>query len=148
MFGWTVHWKGYVPAGRAGTWYCFVATPGKMSPLNLTAPVESLISTLCGVDASWLSKSMTNGVSAGAVTCGVVNAMPDAVILTADPVSPEAAGDPEAAGEPEAAGAPDGAAPDAAGEPDGAAPDAAGEPEGVANSVVQQAGYGVAPGAG
>src|SRR6478752_943616 len=130
MFGWTVHWKGYVPAARAGTWYCFVATPGKMSPLNLTAPVESLISTLCGVDASSLSKSMTNGVSAGAVTWGVVNAMPDAVIWTADPVSPEAAGDPEAAGEPA------GAEPDGAGEPDGAAPDAAGEPDAAANSVV------------
>src|SRR6188472_2846288 len=144
MFGWTVHWKGYVPAGRAGTWYCFVATPGKMSPLNLTAPVESLISTLCGVDASWFSKSMTNGVSAGAVTFGVVKAMPEATILTVAPVSPEAAGDPEAAGEP------DGAAPDAAGEPDGAAPDAAGEPDaaGAANSSDQQAGYGVAPGAG
>src|SRR6476619_2454307 len=125
MVGWTVHAKGYVPAARAGTWYCFVATPGKMSPLNLTAPVESLISMLCGVPASWLSKSMTNGASAGAVTSGVVNAIPEATTFTADPVALEAAG-----------------------EPDGAAPDAAGEPEGVANSSDQQAGNGVAPGAG
>ena len=38
---------------------------------------------------------MTNGVSAGAVTVGVVNAMPEATILTTVAGSPDAAGDPD-----------------------------------------------------
>src|SRR6188508_3815019 len=112
MFGWTVHWKGYVPAARAGTWYWRVATPGKTSPLNLTAPVESLISTSCGVEASWLSNSITNGLSAGAVSAVGSYLMPDAVSLTTVALaSPEAPGDPDAVGEP------DGVAPLGAGDP-------------------------------
>src|SRR3954467_10024308 len=95
---------------------------------------------LCGVPASWFSKSMTNGVSAGAVTVGVVNAIPDATTFTDWPAPP-----PDAAGEPDRA-APGGAAPDGAA--DEGAPDAPGDPDGDANSSAQHAGYGVAPGAG
>jgi hypothetical protein len=104
-----------------------VATPGKVSPWNFVAPVESLISMLCGTDASSLSKSMTNALSAGAVTVGVVNVIPDAVTLTSGAfAAPEAV---------------------AAGDPDGA-PDGAPDPAGVLFSSDHHAGKGVAPAAG
>src|SRR6478735_3297848 len=44
--GCTEQTNGYEPAFRAGTWYWRLATPGKISPLNTSAPDESLISTL------------------------------------------------------------------------------------------------------
>ena len=72
---------------------------------------------LCGVPASWLSKSMTNALLAGAVMVGVVNATPEATTLTCGAfASTEAAG--------------------------------AGDPDGAAKASDQQAGNGVAPGAG
>ena len=48
--------------------------PWKISPLKTSSPVgdPSWISTLCGDAASWLSKSIVNGVSAGAVELGLV----------------------------------------------------------------------------
>ena len=69
---------------------------------------------------------MTNGLSAGAVSAVGSNLMPDATSLTTV-----------------AFGVGRGR-----GRPDGVAPDGAAEPDGVANSSSQQAGYGVAPGAG
>src|SRR3954452_17356713 len=112
-----------------------------MSPLNTEAPLESSTWTLCGVPWSWLSKWIVKAAPAGAVTLGVVNAMPDAVMSTTDP---PAAAEPDGAAEPDADGAaepdPDGAAePD----PDGAAladPEAAALPDGAANSCFQQSG--------
>ena len=45
-------------------------------------PFASRISTLCGIPASWLSKTMLNGFPAGAVAVVVVNCTPIAMILT------------------------------------------------------------------
>ena len=44
--------------------------PGRPRPVNTSGPVgePSWIATLCGIDASWLSNSIWNGVSAGAVS--------------------------------------------------------------------------------
>src|SRR3954452_16555448 len=104
-----------------------------MSPLNTEAPLESSTWTLCGVPWSWLSKWIVKAAPAGAVTLGVVNAMPDAVMSTTDP---------PAAAAPDGAGAPDpGGAPRA--DPDGAPladPEAAALPDGAANSCFQQSG--------
>src|SRR3954452_12951865 len=100
-----------------------------MSPLNTDWPLASLICTLCGVPASWLSKWTVNADPAGAVTLGVVNAMPDAVMSTTLPPADA----------------------DGTAEPDGARlaePDGAALPDGAANSSFQQSGKGVASGAG
>ena len=73
-----------------------------------------------------MSNSITNGLSAGAVSAVGSYLMPDATSLTTVAL----------------------ASAEAAGDPDGATPDGAADPDGVANSSAQQAGYGVAPGAG
>src|SRR6476646_4354362 len=117
--------------------------------LEHLGPDESLISTLWGVPASWLSKSMTKGALAGAVSSVVVNLIPwatsgttvalaldDGATVGGGAPDPEAVGDPEAPADPEAAGRPEAAA-----ELDGAA-------DAVLNSSAQHAGYGVEPGAG
>src|SRR3954447_12886909 len=114
-----------------------------MSPLKTVAPLPSLISMLCGWPASWLSNSIWNAWSAGAVSSLFTNATFRAASwMTLPPGEPEAGAD--------AAGAPE--LPGAAGAPDApVAPDAPGAPEApppAANSCVQQSGYGVVPGAG
>src|SRR5215204_4353445 len=117
--------------------------PVTMSPRNCVAPVPSLISTLWGT-ASLLSKRTVKGVSAGAVISVCSNAMP-----TADTSTASAAGAPEGEGDPPGAAEPLGEGP-AEAPADGAA-DAPADGAGLwppVNSSCQQAGYGVAPGAG
>src|SRR5436309_7211613 len=74
------------------------------------------MSTSWGVPASWLSKWIVNGLSAGAVSVATSNLMPDAVIASAP-----GAGPPEPPGPPDPAGPPD---PPGAGDPPGVPPDA------------------------
>ena len=102
--------------------------------MNTVWPLASLISMLCWMPASWLSNSIWKAASAGALRSGVPNAKLAAVwVSTVPPGATEAAGAPEAPG---AAGGTRGAE----------APGAAGA--GVLKASDQQAGYGVAPGAG
>ena len=105
---------------------------------------------LCGVAASWLSNDRSNGAPAVELRSDVCQAMPDATMETfAPPAPPEAAGDPEgpADGSGAEASAEGAGAPEAPAEAAGA-PDAPGAADGVLNSSDQQAGNGVAPGAG
>ncbi len=130
--------NGYVPPLSAGTWYWRLSTPGKISPLKTSAPDESWISTLCGVPASWLSNSMTNGASAGAVSSVVVNLIPWATSGTTVAFAlPDGADVGGGAPEPGTG---------AAGDPSGSRRTA--RPMRCLNSSAQHAGYGVAPGAG
>jgi hypothetical protein len=78
---------------------------------------------------------MTNGAPAGAVIEAVLKAMFWAmmsIVVPLPPVEADGAADPDGDADPDALGD----------------PDVLGDPEGVRNSVCQQAGYGVAPGAG
>src|SRR5437879_6371907 len=77
-------------------------------PLNMLAPVASLISTLCGMPGSLLSNSSTNALPAGASRWFVSNAMFWAEICSGAAAAAELlAGLGSAAAGPDAAGAAD-----------------------------------------
>src|SRR5438477_1982721 len=69
-----------------------------MSPLNTDVPPASLISMLCGVPASALSKAIVNAWPAGALSVVGSNAMFSALIVTTGPLGDAAAPDADAPG--------------------------------------------------
>ena len=65
----------YWPAVRALTGYRVSATPVMIAPFSTVAPLESLISTLCGTPGSLLKKWIAKSAPAGALICLVSNAV-------------------------------------------------------------------------